>query len=296
MVDLVQKDRIYELRVGDTQSGNGLLITNNLQISFDVSKASSNKDRTNSATIEIYNLSDDSLKLIDVDYPFASLSVGYREIGLKQIISGQVTDVTTRKSGTDRITQVTIGSAYTKLNHELISKTLPPGRARDAFEELAKQIGVSRTVFNSVNLNSPIINGYPLSGTKREMLDELSEKYSVDWQIDDDTLYVHDADRGNSEKFELAYVVSKYTGLIENAYRASGDVRRSDKDKVKKPSIQFKMLLNPDIVAGSILKLEDTLIKGWVKVDSLRHTGSYRSNDWFTEVQCSMIEKVVNNA
>ena len=296
MVDLVQKDRIYELRVGDTQSGNGLLITNNLQISFDVSKASSNKDRTNSASIEIYNLSDDSLKLIDVDYPFASLSVGYRQIGLKQIISGQVTDVTTRKSGTDRITLITIGSAYKKLNHELISKTLPPGKVRDAFEELAKQIGVSRTVFNSVNLESPIINGYPLSGTKREMLDELSEKYGVDWQIDDDTLYVHDSDRGNSEKFELAYVVSKYTGLIENAYRVSGDVRRSEKDKVKKPGVQFKMLLNPDIVAGSILKLEDTLIQGWIKVDSLRHSGSWRGNDWYTEVQCSMIEKVVNNA
>lgn len=296
MVDLVQKDRIYELKVGDTSTGNGLLITNNLQISFDVSKASSNKDRTNSATIEIYNLSDDSLKLIDVDYPFTSLSVGYRQIGLKKIISGQVTDVTTRKSGTDRITQITIGSAYKKLNHELISKTLPPGKVRDAFEELAKQIGVSRTVFNSVNLESPIINGYPLSGTKREMLDELSEKYGVDWQIDDDTLYVHDSDRGNSEKFELAYVVSKYTGLIENAYRVSGDVRRSEKDKVKKPGVQFKMLLNPDIVAGSILKLEDTLIQGWIKVDSLRHSGSWRGNDWVTEVQCSMIEKVVNNA
>lgn len=292
MVDLVQKDRIYELRVGDTTSGQGLLITNNLQVSFDVSKASSNKDRTNSATIEIVNLSEESLKLIDVDYPAATLSVGYRAVGLKQIISGQVTDVTTRKSGTERITQLTIGSAYTKLNHELISKTIPPGSARDAFEELAKQIGVSRTVFNSVNLNSPIIHGYPLSGTKREMLDELSEKYSVDWQIDDDTLYIHDSDRANTEKFELAYVVSKYTGLIENAYRVSGDVRRSKKDKVKKDGIQFKMLLNPDIVAGSIIKLEDTLISGWMRVDSLRHTGSWRDVPWFTEVQCSMIEKV----
>jgi hypothetical protein len=127
------------------------------------------------------------------------------------------------------------------------------------------------------------------------MLDELSEKYSVDWQIDDDTLYVHDSDRGNSEKFELAYVVSKYTGLVDNAYRTSGDVRRSEKDKVKKPSIQFKMMLNPDIVAGSIIKLDDTLIKGWIKVDSLRHWGGWRDTPWYTEVQGSMIEKVVNN-
>ena len=69
-----QRNRQYLLTVGDTSIGEGLEI-NNLQITFDISKSSSNKDKTNSAAIEIYNLSDDSLKLIDVDYPAARFSV-----------------------------------------------------------------------------------------------------------------------------------------------------------------------------------------------------------------------------
>lgn len=295
MADLIQVNRIYELKVGDTSTGNGLLI-NNLQVTFDISKTSSNKDKTNGATIEVYNLSDESLKLIDVDYPYASFSAGYRDIGMKELFSGQVTNVTTRKNGTDRISQIMIGSAYTKLNHELISRTLPPGSSvKQAYEELAKEIGITRTVFNTVNLDSNIIRGYPLSGTKRQMLDELSKKYGMNWQIDGDTLYVHDADRGNSEKFEQAYVISKYTGLIENAYRESGDIRRSKKDKVKKQSVVFKCLLNPDLVAGSIVKLEDTLIQGFYKIDELRHTGDWRGSSWYTECRCSAIEKVVVN-
>lgn len=286
-----QINRQYQLIVGDSVSGNALDI-NSLQVTFDINKSSSNKDKTNSASIEIYNLSNDSLKLLDVDYPAAVFSAGYRDIGIKRLFAGQVTNVTTRKSGTDRITQIQMGAAYTTLNHELISRNIPPGTARTAFDELAKEIGVDRTIFNSVNMNSPIIYGYPLSGTKREMLDELSEKYGVSWQIDDNVLYVHDNDRGNTENFEQAYVISAKTGLIENAYRTSGDVRRSKKDKVKIQSVQFKTLLNPDIVPGDIVKLEDTLITGWYKITDLRHTGDYRGASWFTECRATAIEKV----
>ena len=57
-------------------------------------------------------------------------------------------------------------------------------------------------------------------------------------------------------------VVNSDTGLIDNAYRASGDIRRSKKDKAKIQAVQWKMLLNPDVVPGDIVRLEDTLITG----------------------------------
>ncbi|MNN72444.1 hypothetical protein D3C81_1884790 [compost metagenome] len=81
--------------------------------------------------------------------------------------------------------------------------------------------------------------------------------------------------------------------MIETAYRVSGDRQRSKKDKVKKPAIQMKILLNPDIRAGDIIKLEDTLISGWFKVDSIRHSGGWRSPGWYTELRASSLEKVV---
>lgn len=288
-----QINRAYELIVGNAVSGEGLQI-NDLQVTFDISKSSSNKDKTNSASIEIYNLSNDNLKLLDVDYPAAVFSAGYRDIGIKRLFAGQVTNVTTRKSGTDRITQILMGGAYTELNHQVMSQLVAPGRTvRDVAEDIRKALpGVSRSVFNGTNLNNPIIYGYPLQGTPKDMLNELSEKYSLDWQIDDDVLYVHDNDRGNSEKFEDAYVVSKYTGLIENAYRASGDIRRSEKDKAKIQAVQWKMLLNPDIVPGDIVLLEDVLFSGYYKVTDMRFTGDWRGSNWYTEIRATAIEKV----
>lgn len=287
-----QINRAYELIVGNAVSGEGLQI-NDLQVTFDISKSSNNKDKTNSASIEIYNLSNDSLKLLDVDYPAAVFSAGYRDIGIKRLFAGQVTNVTTRKSGTDRITQILMGGAYTNLNHQVLSSLVPPGRdVEQAIKEFQDALGVSKSVFNGVNIKSKLIYGYPLQGTPKDMLNELSEKYNLDWQIDDDVLYVHDNDRGNSEKFEDAYVISKYTGLIENAYRASGDIRRSTKDKAKIQAIQMKILLNPDIVPGDIILLEDVLFNGYYKITDMRHTGDWRGQAWYSELRATAIEKV----
>lgn len=290
-----QKNRVYELIVGNSKTNNAFEIKNDLQVTFDISKSTDNKKRTNSAAIEIYNLNADQIKILDTDYAAASFSVGYLDIGnTKRIFGGQVNHVSTRKSGTDIITQLQIGSGYTSLNHEILSEIVPPGKTvKEVAETLRRALpGVSRGVYNGTNLNNEILYGYPLMGSPKEMLDQLADKYALDWQVDDDVLYVKNNDRANSENFNQAYVISAYTGLIENAYRVSGERKRSKKDKAKKPGIQMKILLNPDINAGDIIRLEDTYITGWFRVDSLRHTGGWRSRAWYTEIKASYLEKV----
>ena len=291
---IIQRNRVYELVIGDYQTGNGLLVKD-LQVTFDISKSTNNKNRTNSASIEIVNLSEESLKILDTDYPAAVFSAGYLDTGgAKRLFSGQVTNVSTRKSGTDIVTQIQMGSGYKELNHETLSELVPPGNdVKATIETLRKAIGADRGVYNGTNLNNEIIHGYPLSGTPKEMLDELSEKYQLDWQLDDGVLYVHDNDRATTEQFQLAYVISPFSGLIERPYRVSGDKRRSKKDKVKKPGIQMKILLNPDIKAGDIIRLDEGLLKGWYKVESLRHSGSWRGDNWVTEIKGTSLEKVV---
>lgn len=293
-MDLIQRNRQYELIIGDYQTGQGLQVTD-LQVTFDISKSSDNKKKTNSASIEVYNLSEEHIRLLDTDYPAAVFSAGYLDTGgPRRLFSGQVTHTATRKSGTGRVTQITMGTGYVELNQQVLSEFVPEGQSpKAATERLIKAIGADRGVFNGTNLNNPLIYGYPLSGTPKEMLDEICEKYACNWQLDDGVVYVHDNDRGNTENFQQAYVISEGTGLIESAYRVSGDRQRSKKDKVKKPGIQMKILLNSDIRAGDIIRLEDTLITGWFKVESLRHYGGWRSPGWYTDIKATNLEKVV---
>lgn len=291
---ILQRNRVYELIVGNYKTGDGLLIKD-LQVTFDISKSTDNKNRTNSASIEIYNLSEESLKLLDTDYPGAVFSAGYLDTGgVKRLFSGQVNNVSTRKSGPDRVTQITMGTGYVELNHQNLSDLVPAGNnVQDAIEKLRVVIGADRGVYNGTNLSNPLIYGYPLSGTPKEMLDELSQKYQLDWQLEDGVLYVHNNDRPATEQFQLAYALSSFTGIIDSPYRVSGDRRRSKNDKAKKPGMQMKILLNSDIKAGDIVFVEEGLLKGYYKVDYLRHSGGWRSDNWYTEIRGSLIEKVV---
>lgn len=285
-------NRNYRLFLGDFKNGDGIEISD-LQVSFDVSKSSDNSARSNSASIEITNLSEESLKILDTDYPAASFELGY-DGEYKLLFAGQVTYHTTRKQGTDRITQILMGAGYTELNHNTISKIVPAGRTvKDVCDELVKSFpNISRTVYNGTNFNNPVIKGYPLSGTLKEALDKLSDTYNIEWRLDDSVLYFNDKDRAESENFNSAFIISPDSGLIEIPYRASGDIKRTLNDPVKKQGVQFTMLINPSVYPGQIIKLEDTEIEGWFKVDSVRYSGSFRNGFFNQDVYCSSIEKV----
>jgi len=289
-----QKNRSYSLVFGDINTGDGWEVNSSLNVSFDVNKSSDNKAKTNNAVIEVTNLSKERQKLLEQPYIACVLSAGYEDTEVKRLFAGQVTSATTRKSGTDSITQIQLGDSYTELNHNTLNKLVAPGRSyQDVIGELAKEIpGVSRTVFNGVNINSQVIDGYPLSGTAREMLDEIGKAVDVEWQIDDGVLYIADAGGTHTDDLNTVFVIAQDTGMIERPYAVSGDLRRTARDKAKKGGVQVKILLNPSIVCGSIVKLEDEQFDGFYKVASLRTYGEYRGSNWYTELRLENKVKV----
>ncbi|UZS00936.1 puncturing protein [Pseudomonas phage vB_PsaM_M1] len=294
MTIIYQKNRAYSLVFGDINTGDGWEVSSSLNVSFDVNKSSDNKAKTNNCVVEVYNLSKERQKLLEQPYIACVLSAGYEDTEVKRLFAGQVTSATTRKSGTDSITQIQLGDSYTELNHNTLSKLVAPGRSyQDVIGELAKEIpGVSRTVFNGVNINSQVVDGYPLSGTAREMLDEIGNAVDVEWQIDDGVLYIADAGGTHTEDLNTVFVISQDTGMIERPYAVSGDLRRTARDKAKKGGVQVKVLLNPSIVCGSIVKLEDDQFDGFYKVASLRTYGEYRGSNWYTELRLENKVKV----
>jgi len=137
-----------------------------------------------------------------------------------------------------------------------------------------------------------VLDGYPLSGTAREMLDEISEAQQVEWHVDDGVLYANDMSGTSTDNLATSFIINKTTGLIELPYAVSGDHARAKKDPVKKTGVQMKILLNPEILPGSIILLEDDNFGGYYKVESTRTYGQWRGNDWYTDLRCSQKIKV----
>src|SRR5690625_2277892 len=89
-----QFNRVYSLVVGTKDDA---IEINNLHITFDVVKTSSNKDRKNSAWVEIYNLSEGRRRSLEQPYVQVRLKVGYVDTGLYTLFSGQVVNISTSK-------------------------------------------------------------------------------------------------------------------------------------------------------------------------------------------------------
>src|SRR5690606_41091522 len=92
---ILQKDRVYSLIVGNE---NGAVEINNLQIRFQVVKTSNNKDKKNSAHVEIFNLKEETRKAFEEDYVRVSLKVGYYHTELVELFAGEVVNISNTKS------------------------------------------------------------------------------------------------------------------------------------------------------------------------------------------------------
>lgn len=288
MASNVQINRWFELTIGDGITFEAVIITPPMNLNFSVDKSSSALRKQNTGEIEIYNLPEEYLKLLQGDYPVAFLKVGYQNGDIITILKGEVVSVSTRKQGPEKVTQLLLGSGYVELNHKTISKVVPEGKSvKEVIQALQTEMtGISKGVFSGFNINNKVLYGYSMSGTARETLDNICRTYHLDYNIDNDILYVHDAEGTIDENYSLAPLINEASGLIDLPYETKVNVGKAKKSIDNKGGVHFKILLNPTLQAGSIIRIESETITGWYKISDLRHYGGNRTNDWYTECKC----------
>lgn len=318
MTVLYQRNRIYSLIVGTETDA--VEITN-LQIKFEVTKTSDNREKKNSAKVEIYNLSKERQKALEEDYVTVSLRAGYSDlIGLSDeiplLFTGQIVDLKatedgnflTKRSNTDIITTLTIDELFQQLNGRVLSKTIPAGKTvRDALVTIVKEMPeITRQEIKGVGVAREMIDGMSLSGTPRQVLDQIARTFSLKWQIDNNILYVSDIDGTHIENLNNVPKIGQFSGLLEKPMFKSEDVKRIrlktrfktkedqakvkrgvNEEKPKKVTLQCRILMNPTIVAGGVVYLDYEDVSGYYKVDEVTHSGDYRGNTWESKLTLS---------
>jgi hypothetical protein len=300
----LQKDRIYSLIVGDSQDA---IEINGLQIKFKAYKTSNNKDKKNTAFVEIYNLSPERRAKLEQEYVQVSLSVGWAGGELVNLFQGEVKNVTTSKldsfltkrQGTDLVTRLELDELYTQINGKAFSSFVPAGSTIGQVVQrlTATTPEISRVVLNGETVNKMLPDGYPISGTIRQVLDRLSRDYDVEWQIDGGILYVIDSNGTISNEINSVPSVGIFSGLLDRPEYINEEAKRlrktipgkprNSKKAPKQNAVKFKILLNPSIVAGSIVYLDFEPISGYYKVDEVTHEGDYRGNPWWSTLICT---------
>lgn len=284
-------NREYLLQIGDYETGDGLSI-NDLQVTFKIKKSVDNKKKVDRCSVVVYNLSDESLSFLETEYPVAILSCGYTD-NLVRLFHGEVTDVETTKKGTDRITRIDISPAFTEITYTILSELVPEGGViQDAIEAVRRTTTLAKGVYKGSGLSAKVIYGYPLTGTPKQMLDQICDSYNLQWKIEGQALYINDSDSVEVSSKELAPVISVETGLIDRPYFYTGSGKKAKKDKEKKVGVKFTALLNPNILPGSIIRVDYLDSSDYYRVEEVEFSGDYRGSNWSMVCTCSIRPEV----
>lgn len=274
-------NREYELQIGDATTGKAITI-NDLQVQFRIKKSANNATKADEAEIHIFNLAKEHRAALHTPNAVCVLSVGYGG-AIARLFVGNISAVKTDRQGSDRITKFKVSNSFVEGSQALMSKIIPANATvGDAIESVRKHMGLAKGTYTGVGIKTKIVYGYPLTGTPKQLLDEISDVYGIEWKIENGVLFINDGNTVSTPSQDQAVVISELTGLLEQPYFYKGKEGKNTTVE----GIEFTALLNPQVSPGQLVKVSFQGVSDFYKVDKVFYKGDYRGKDWNMKCIC----------
>lgn len=337
--DLITRD--YTLVIGNTVNLTGIgtnpitgvlsfdagVVVKDLNMKFSIQRNRDSSKKAASASVEVWNLSDTILNSFqDIRFVNISLYAGYAGTSQKTVdllLQGNVIDISTKKTGSDKVTTFTIGPDYVPLHRTKVTSYIPGGQTiQDVIESIRQQMDaysiseggghIAKGIYEGDNIQTKLLYGYPVSGTAKQKLDEICMAYRLEYDLTNGKLNIRDENSvRTSADTTRTYVMSKDTGLLEIPYfymdsisqklttpvsviGKDGKAHMTKVQKVKHYGVKFKALLNPYLRPGDLVLFQGGLenTQGYYMVSDIHYYGEYRGNDWCIECNCDKVQLV----
>jgi len=270
---------------GSTATTQSVVITES-HIEFDVSVTGDSK--LNTLDLKIYNLSQSTIAIFDIENVQVTLEVGYGDEPLVLLFKGEKTNMTTARKGTEIITTVKAAEGSVATKEGVANVTLPEGaKVRDVIAKLKESLPEVKVLnMNGEGLDRAYNGGFSASGNIKKALDDICSSNNLQWHIDKgDTMNVFPI---NGDTKVKAIQLTPYNGLINTPEKTNKELNKlkKDIDAEDTAGVKFECLLNPLIQAGGVVQLQGTFNSdGNYRVDKVTHAGGYESDDWTTSVE-----------
>ncbi len=312
----------------------GLLLTNNAGDTIDLSQMrvtfrieAADVDHPNSAVIRVHNLSPDTMAKVVGEFQQVTLQAGYEPPNpFGVIFAGSIKQFRTGKS--DAITSyldILAADGDVAYNNSFINRTLAAGHtpaqemttalaAMNAAQKTATEGGVTLPdITLKTNINDlpggvlPAKRGKVMFGMARDVFKQASARLQCSWSIQQGQIQVipYDSYLTTSTIIQL----SQFTGLV-------GIPEATDQ------GVKIKNLLNPNIVVGCLVKIDESLINqtlyakgqppvpynqytgtqlyanttrdGFYRVYVIEYEGDTRGGPWYCNLTCLAIDPSSN--
>lgn len=243
-----------------------------LHISFSVQKQ--DLESSNTAKVQVWNLNKQNLATLEAENCFLLLKAGYGNT-LPVILSGTVSHTSTRKDGSDMLTEIEVVDGLMEVRDTWVSMSYAGlVNTKKILDDTAAQMGLTVTYsYNATFADIP--NGFSFVGQAKNALSKACAVSGLEWSIQNGVLQIKKpGDVMNRE----VYVIGPETGLIEIPER----VQISSSDDAGTPQMGYDLvyLLNGAIGVGDYVQVQSKYLTGFFRVYSLEIDGDNLSGAW----------------
>ncbi len=253
-----------------------------LHISFSIEK--SNAESPNDAKIQIWNLSDQNLRILETKDCVAELRAGYED-SMTLLIVGTITSVITTMENADRMTELTVVDGRVALRDTTISISLNGKvNTKEVYQRIAQAMGVSVVFAKDLSFGT-IPNGFTYVGKAKNALQKIAKRCGHNWTIQNQVLQVTLPGRPVSTR---GYYLSSGTGLLGIPKRVT-----IGSGKEAKSGWEVDYLLNGAIGINDVVCLNSRITDGYFLVQQVVMDGDNLEGDWICTAQLLKIKAEV---
>lgn len=246
-----------------------------LHISFSIEK--SDAESPNAAKVQIWNLTDQHIKVLESKDCVIELKAGYGD-KMVLILLGTITSAITTRSNADRMTELSVVDSFTELRDTYINVSLNGKvNSKTVYNTIANKMGLPIKFGKEVKFKN-IPNGYSYVGKAKNALHKIATFNKNVWSIQDGIILV--AVPGCAVKTS-GYLLSEKTGLIDIPRK----ITISTDKKKEKSGWEVKYFLNGAIGVNDTVQLKSDHANGYFRVLKVTMDGDNMEGDWICTAQ-----------
>ena len=268
------RERRSILYLSDTTGSSIVFDSADWYYDFNIKK--DNKEQPNTSEINIYGVSQKTIKKIEDNSVYAVLYAGYGD-SLQIILSGVISDVFASKSGVDSVVTISSQEGANSYRTAFINKSYKAGTSvKEILNDLISQYGCSGTDIKDVPEDLKFQNGRTLTGLVNKHLREICNYANLEYSVQGDVLQVHAKNGYNGKD---CYLVDVETGLIGSPQRKRKKKRKAKTDVDAESSdsafmVNLETLLNPNFIPSTILKVKSKYLDDYYVIREVTFSGS----------------------
>lgn len=256
----------FEIGAPDVVTGRSL------HINFEVERGDS--ESNNTATIKIYNLSPQSLAVLEQDNCVVDLQAGY-DGDMATIIQGTVSHIDSAHEGADTCTEIGIVDGLVATRDSNVSVSYRGSvNGKKILTDAAANMGCA--ILFSPNCTFPSFKNFSFVGSATTLFHQVCDASNTNFSIQNGVVQVCAA---NEAITAMAYVLSAETGLIGHPERLYDNASTSNSQNAnttkRKTQTGWKVsfLMNGHIQANDYIMLSSKLATGAFRVSKIDTKG-----------------------